>query len=69
MKTVFINERNLAVTDDSSIDQILTLHYPEAQLGGVAVALHEEVVPKEKWGDTYPNHGDRMVLLEAWQGG
>ena len=39
------------------------------QMGGVAVALNDEVVPRSRWDDTVVCDHDRVEILTASQGG
>lgn len=40
-----------------------------AQQKGVAVALNDEVVPKDAWPQTALSGGDRVLIIQPAQGG
>ncbi|NQY66698.1 MAG: sulfur carrier protein ThiS [Flavobacteriales bacterium] len=36
---------------------------------GCAVAVNQEVIPRDKWGDKELNHKDEILVIKATQGG
>lgn len=36
---------------------------------GVAIAVHDEVVPRSRWGERVLHEGDRIEIIRATQGG
>ena len=68
MKTVYINQKKVELTGNATMATALERHI-DTQTGGIAAALNDLVIPKEDWAKTYPSDGDRITILEAWQGG
>ncbi|MBK8481881.1 MAG: sulfur carrier protein ThiS [Proteobacteria bacterium] len=49
--------------------QALLARLGHAERRGIAVALNDSVVPRERWAATALRSGDRLELLVAVQGG
>jgi sulfur carrier protein len=42
---------------------------PVAKIRGVALAVNDKVIPKSKWEQCILKDGDRILAIEATQGG
>ena len=65
---VLINGENTSVEGSPNIGELLL------QLGiedhdGMAVAVQEQVVPKNRWSDTALAEGQSITIIKAVQGG
>ncbi len=66
--TIRVNDKSHTVADAAPLVQLLGV-LGVAERRGVAVAVNDEVVPRSRW----PNHlladGDRVLVIQATQGG
>ena len=69
MKTIYINDKEIHQTGNPSVATLLQDHKITVQQMGIAVALNQIILPKENWAKTYPQDGDKITVIEAWQGG
>lgn len=65
---VIVNGQVLSVADHLHIDALLT-HMGQAELGGIAIAINDMVVPKSQWSKHAVNDGDKVLIIKASQGG
>ena len=65
---IFVNNQPIQTEEKSSL-----LSLVQSQLGenskGLAVAVNEEVVPKNEWEKTILNQHDQVLIIKATQGG
>ena len=65
---ISLNDEPREVSDDCNLDEALSaLGLPSTN--GCAVALNEEVVPRENWMSRKLVNGDRILIVQATQGG
>jgi len=65
---LIVNDKSQQVTDNITADQLLQeLGWDSKQ--GVAVAVNDEVVPRENWHDQQLSDQDRVIIIQATQGG
>ncbi|PSR04738.1 MAG: thiamine biosynthesis protein ThiS [Bacteroidetes bacterium SW_11_45_7] len=65
---LIVNDKSQQVTDNITADQLLQeLGWDSKQ--GVAVAVNDEVVPRENWQDQQLSDQDRVIIIQATQGG
>lgn len=70
MVEVVVNGRALQVPAGASVADVLARWNPQLAAGrGVAVALHEAVVPVGAWASTAVAAGDRLEVVQAVAGG
>ncbi len=65
---VYVNDADRAVRSGTGILSLLE----EMALGGrpgLAVAVNAEVVPRGRWADQPLHEGDRILIIQASQGG
>ena len=65
---ISLNDEPREVSDDCNLDEALSaLGLPSTN--GCAVALNEEVIPRENWASRTLINGDRVLIVQATQGG
>ena len=65
---ISLNDEPREVSDDCNLDEALSaLGLPSTN--GWAVALNEEVIPRENWASRTLSNGDRVLIVQATQGG
>ena len=65
---IYLNDQVRPLTDNLTIDKLLTSEL-SISTNGLAVAVNEMVVPKSEWQNTSLQENDRVVLIQATQGG
>ena len=65
---VYVNDTERSVTGDTGL---LSLLEDMALAGrqGLAVAVNTEVVPRSRWAERRLQEGDRVLVIQASQGG
>lgn len=65
---ILINQQSRDIPDQCSLEQLLTqvLGIPVA---GLAVAVHETVIPSTAWPAYMLQPSDKVMLIRATQGG
>lgn len=65
--TINVNNKPQSISGNSSVSTLLE------QLNivsvGIAIAVNNEIVSKEKWSDTLLQKEDRVTIIQATQGG
>ncbi len=59
-----VNDEDRQLPEGSTVADVVG-----ERAGGVAVAVNQTVVPRSAWPAVTLNHGDRVEILEAHQGG
>lgn len=68
MIEVSVNNKQHHFAEQISLQQLLAhMHIMHAQ--GVAIAVNDEVVPKATWQRHTLNHADKVLIIQASQGG
>ncbi len=65
---IFVNNKKQAIKNDTTVRSLLE----EMQLSdkkGIAVALNQKVVPRNKWNQINLEENDNILLIKASQGG
>lgn len=66
--TIYINEEqhtlDKAISIQAMVNEVLQL-----QMGGIAVALNDCVVPRSTWESTLLNENDKVLVIKACSGG
>ena len=68
MHEVWVNDRKREYQEEISINDLLT----ELELTtskGIAIAVNEEVIPRTTWKDCLLKHADKVLIIQATQGG
>lgn len=66
--TLWLNDRETQAPDNCSVAALLAT-LGQADLKGLAVAVNDEVVPRKLWPQRLLAEGDRVLLIQATQGG
>jgi sulfur carrier protein len=66
MKITF-NSKTIDINSESNLLEIISTQYDKTN--GVAVAVNNSVIPKDKWISTPISEGDDIVLIKAVCGG
>ena len=65
---ISLNDETREVSDGCNLHEALnTLGF--SSTNGCAVALNEEVIPRENWASRTLSNGDRVLIVQATQGG
>ncbi len=65
---LFVNNESIELTESAKISELLgQLSYADKK--GIAVAINEAVVPKIKWTEYTLNENDKVLIIQATQGG
>jgi sulfur carrier protein len=56
-------------TNAQTVKELLQETGQDLEAGGMAVAVNESVVTKEKWSNQELEEGDRVEIIRATQGG
>ena len=67
--TVYVNNRSFEISEDLTIDQFLSQHLPDQPQLGVAIALNNQVIPKDRWSSQSLQNKDKLTIITATQGG
>ena len=65
---ILLNDNDLEISDSTSIIMLLE-SIGRDDLRGWAVAINELVIPKDDFEKTFLSEGDRVLLVQATQGG
>ena len=66
---LIINGKNQEFENVETLNQLISHLNVSAELGGIAVAVNAEVVPKSEWTTTRLKSGDEIEVIHAVQGG
>ena len=66
--SVSVNDQSYAVTETTTLTQLLDKFAP-GMTKGVAVAINDVVVARSGWLTRYLSDGDRVLIIQATQGG
>ena len=64
---VFVNNEKHDVDIGISLESLVTLL--NIKVNGIAVALNNGVVPKNRWSETVVNEDDKILIIQATAGG
>jgi len=65
---IIVNQEKQIVPDNSTISSLLK-EMNLTEKAGFAVALNQQVVPRNKWDSTTLKESDKVLLIEISQGG
>tara|TARA_B100000242_G_scaffold285905_1_gene250871 strand:- start:238 stop:441 length:204 start_codon:yes stop_codon:yes gene_type:complete len=65
---ILLNDHILEISETTSLD-ILLNDLGQDDLRGWAVAINEDVIPRQDFENTFLSEGDRVLLIQATQGG
>jgi sulfur carrier protein len=65
---IYINSDCYSLHDDAKVaDAIAQLNLTGTK--GIALAVNDDVVPRNEWDTRALQHGDKLMLIRATQGG
>ena len=65
---IWVNQQPQEVVSPISLLQLMQ-QLNKAEQKGFAVALHQKVIPKERWDRTNLKEEDKITIITATQGG
>ncbi len=65
---IFVNNKKRAINENLTI-RLLLEEMQLSQKSGIAVALNQKVIPRDKWNQTVLEESDNVLLIKASQGG
>jgi sulfur carrier protein len=65
---IWVNQQPQEVVSPISLLQLMK-QLNKAEQKGIAVALHQKVIPKERWDRTNLKEEDKITIITATQGG
>ncbi|MBX9853238.1 MAG: sulfur carrier protein ThiS [Cytophagaceae bacterium] len=65
---VFINNEKRETENQITVDQLLNQIQMQAAKG-IAIAINNEVIPKNSWNNHYLKDSDKVTIIKATQGG
>ncbi|MFA6961616.1 MAG: sulfur carrier protein ThiS [Opitutaceae bacterium] len=66
--TVFVNDQPRSLTAGTQLADLLR-ELGLAERKGVAIAINDEVVPRSTWPTRALSEGERILVIQATQGG
>ena len=66
--TIEINNETKTITENFSAQQVFELLQIQ-NTNGYALAINNTVVPKSKWNETILKENDKVLVIQATQGG
>ncbi len=67
MIQISINNEKFAVPEQSTLSDALT--HLQIETKGIAVAIHEQIVPKADWSTHIVQQNQEILIIKATQGG
>lgn len=68
MELTINHQKKQFVTLPTSLEELMLLEMPTLSKG-IAVAVNNQVIPKDRWHATTLNHTDNILIITATQGG
>lgn len=65
---IFVNDKKQIIEPDCSIEKLLKKNNI-SDTRGVAIAVNEQVIPKNKWNENIFKENDKVILIKAAKGG
>jgi len=65
---VSVNDESHKIEQDCTLNQLLEI-IGRTDTRGIAVAKNNDVVPRDIWTHTYMNENDKIMIIQATQGG
>jgi sulfur carrier protein len=66
--TIHLNDQSRALADNSTLTDLLR-EFGLADRKGVAIAINDEVAPRSTWPTRALKESDRVLVIQATQGG
>ena len=68
MMTIFVNNHTQAIPNDATLFHLVSEHLNN-NTNGIAIAVNENVIPKNQWQTYKLNKNDKVLIIKATQGG
>jgi sulfur carrier protein len=65
---IFVNDNKRQCEQQTNVEQLLAMLNIDDR-SGMAVAINDRVVPKNKWQDRQLTENDNVLIIRASQGG
>ncbi|MCB0508876.1 MAG: sulfur carrier protein ThiS [Chitinophagales bacterium] len=66
--TITINNQPYNFSENSSLENAINILSLD-ETKGIAVAINEAIIPKNKWSETILQHEDKIIIIGAVAGG
>jgi len=67
MITVYVNKEKITFQNQPSIKEVLNQFNVSDK--GIAIAINEQIIPKENWSSKLLSEQDQLLIIKATQGG
>ena len=64
-----LNGESAVINDSLNLNGFITGHLNKKEPKGIAVALNDMIIPKQKWESTVIRENDSIEIVHAVQGG
>lgn len=65
---IYINEEKHSLQPATNVQTVVS-EVLQLQMGGIAVAINDCVVPRSTWETTWLNENDKVLIIKACSGG
>ncbi len=65
--TINVNNQSKSISENSSLE--LLLQQLDLSRNGIAIAINNQIISKEKWNSTILTNNDNVTIIQATQGG
>jgi sulfur carrier protein len=65
---ILVNNEHCELPASGFLEEAL-IHLKMESRKGIAVSVNQQIIPRIKWKETILNEGDKIVIIEASQGG
>ena len=66
---MYINGSNLNFLSSETLTQVCARVGIDPTAKGIAIAVNEQIIPRHRWNEIYPEEEDRIEIIHAAQGG
>lgn len=67
MITVLVNENQVEIEESANLNQLMQT--VNSNIDGVAIAINNQIIPKDSWDKQILNQNDNVLIIKATQGG
>lgn len=65
---ITVNQQNYSISEVCSLQQMID-HVLMLPAKGIAIAVNQEIVNKNRWANHFLKSGDKLTIIKATQGG
>ncbi len=65
--TINVNNQSQYISENSTVEKLL--EQLNIVVNGIAIAINNEIIAKERWGKTFLQNEDQVTIIQATQGG